>query len=176
MRGIGFAAVLAVAGCGSPAAEQREPEPPPDAFAGALQPDQSAMVAHGSRLADVLGCRGCHGKELQGTRFYELYASNLTRDLAGYTDEQLERLLRDGVHPTGRDVWGMPSEIFQHLSEPDMAALIAYLRTLQPAGTPTQPRLPWGPEVEKMIAEGKLMPAAQWVQKARATTPVDLGP
>lgn len=176
MRGLFLVAVLSVAGCGSPAAEQTEPEPPPIAFAGALVSDQSARIAHGSRLADVLGCRGCHGKELQGRRFYELYASNLTRDLAGYTDEQLERLLRDGVHPTGRDVWGMPSELFQHLSEPDMAALVAHLRTLKPSGSPTQPHLPWESETEQMIAEGKLMPSAKWVQKTKSTTPVDLGP
>jgi cytochrome c553 len=176
MRGLMVAAVLAIAGCGSPAGEQSMPEPPPIALAGALLADAGSRIEHGRRAADVLGCTGCHGAELQGKRFYELYASNLTREMPKYSDAQFQRLMRDGVHPTGRDVWGMPSEIFHHLSDPDMAALIVYLRALQPAGPPTQPRLPWEPDAEKKIAEGRLMPAAQWVQKTKAATPRDLGP
>jgi mono/diheme cytochrome c family protein len=173
MRGAFFAFVLGIAGCGSPAAEQ--PEPPPVAFAGALVVDASSQAAHGKRIADVLGCTGCHGADLQGKRFYELYASNLTRDMPGYSDAQFRRLLLEGIHPTGRDVWGMPSEIFQHLSKPDMGALIAYLRSLPPTGEPTQPHLPFEPETRQMIADGILMPAGKWVRKSRSTTPLDLG-
>jgi cytochrome c553 len=124
----------------------------------------------------VLGCTGCHGKELQGKRFYELYASNLTRDVHQYSDDQLELLLRTGQRPDARDVWGMPSEIFQHMSAPDMKALVFHLRTLRPSGAPTQPRLPFEAETKKLIAEGTFMPAAQAVQKARSRVPVDLGP
>lgn len=176
MRGSIFAFVLAIAGCGSPAAEEPAPDLPPVAFAGALGVDSAGRVAHGKRIADVLGCTGCHGADLQGERFYELYASNLTREMPNYSDEQFKRLLLEGVHPTGRDLWGMPSEIFQHLSEPDVAALTAFLRTLPPAGEPTQPHLPFGAETKKMIDEGILMPAAQGVQKNKSLTPADLGP
>jgi mono/diheme cytochrome c family protein len=144
-------------------------------FDGADGREEASKIAHGERLASVLGCRGCHGKELQGKRFYELYASNLTRDLAAYDDKQFGTLLREGVHPTGRDVWAMPSELFQHLSQPDEKALIAYLRTLQPAGPPTGKRLPWEPDAAKMIAEGKLKPAAAFVRETKALGPIDLG-
>jgi mono/diheme cytochrome c family protein len=174
MRGPFFALMLGIAGCGSPVAEQ--PEPPPVAFAGALVVDASSRVAHGKRIADVLGCTGCHGAELQGKRFFELYVSNLTRDMPGYSDAQFRKLMLEGVHPTGRDVWGMPSEIFQHLSDPDMGALIAFLRSLPPAGEPTQPHLPFEAETKKMIAASILKPADQWVNETRSTTPVDLGP
>ena len=145
-------------------------------FDGAQGGDTRAELAHGERLALVLGCRGCHGKELAGERFYELYASNLTRDVHGYSDDQLERLIRHGIHPTGRDVWGMPSEIFQHLGQADLAALMSYLRTLEPAGGPTQPRLPWQPDAEELIALGKLKPAATAVRETRSIAPIDLGP
>lgn len=175
MRLWGAALLLAATACQQEQAQQPT-EPPPVAFDGALVSDAAARIDHAKRIADVLGCTGCHGANLQGKRFYELYASNLTRDVRNYSDAELERLLRDGVHPTGREVWGMPSEIFQHLSAPDMAALIAYLRTVKPAGTPTQPRLPWEPETEKMIAEGKLKPAAEFVREAKSLGPVDLGP
>ncbi len=149
---------------------------PPTAFDGALVQQAAAKAAHGKRIAEVLGCTGCHGKDLQGERFYELYASNLTRDVPKYTDQQLEHVLRVGVPPTGRDLWGMPSELFQHLSAPDMAALIAYMRTLEPAGAPTLPPLPFPPDVQQMIAEGEWKTTAATVRDAEAHAPVDLGP
>ncbi len=171
-------AITAMAACGSPqpSEESGPPEPPPTAFDGALVTDVSARIAHGKRIADVLGCTGCHGAGLRGKRFYELYASNLTRDVRKYSDAALIALLREGVRPDRRDVWGMPSEIFQHLSEPDVAALVAYLRGLPPAGPPTQPRLPFEPETRKLIAEGKFKPAAAFVRDTRSLGPADLGP
>lgn len=167
-----FALMASLAGCGSQQGRGGTIAEPIIGF----QQASASVATHGERLTRVLGCRGCHGKELQGERFYELYASNLTRDLANYSDAELSRLLRQGVHPTGRDVWGMPSELFQHLSGPDEDALITYLRTLKPAGGPTQPRLPWTPDAEKMIAEGKIKPAAATVKETMAVAPVDLGP
>ncbi len=167
----------ALTACGSSKTAQESgiAEPPVVAFDGAQVIEASAKAAHGERLSSVLGCRGCHGKELQGKRFYELYASNLTREVANYSDVQLELLLRQGVHPTGRDVWAMPSELFQHLSKPDMAALITYFRTLKPAGEPTGKPLPFEPETKKLIAEGKFKPAATFVRENRTVGPVDLG-
>jgi cytochrome c len=55
-------------------------------------------------------------------------------------DAALERLLRDGVHPD-REIYVMPSKQTQFLSERDMAALIAFLRTIPPVGeaTPVPP-------------------------------------
>ncbi len=93
-------AICGVAACGSEitTAESDELAPPTIAFDGALATAAAARVAHGERLTRVLGCTGCHGKTLQGERFYELYASNLSRDIAKYTDDQFERLLRGGVH------------------------------------------------------------------------------
>jgi len=52
------------------------------------------------------------------------------------SDAALERLLREGVHPD-REIYLMPSKQTQFLSEPDMAALIAFLRTIPPVGKPT---------------------------------------
>jgi mono/diheme cytochrome c family protein len=173
MRGWGAALLAMLAACDQ---QQPSPGPPPIAFDGALAQAVSARVAHGKRIADVLGCTGCHGANLQGKRFYELYASNLTRDLRDYSDADIERVLREGVAKNGRELWGMPSEIFQHLSKPDTAALIVYIRTLRPAGGSTQPRLPWEPETAKMIAGGKLKPATEFVREAQSQGPADLGP
>lgn len=162
------------------AACQQQPKPTAKAaeitFDGAQVTDAAAKVAHGERLTHVLGCTGCHDKGLVGGRFYERYASNLTRELPKYSDAEIERVLRAGVPRDGRELWGMPSDIFQHLSASDMRALIAHLRTLHPSGTPTQPPLPWTQEGLDGIKSGELKPAAVFVRERKATAPIDLGP
>lgn len=145
-------------------------------FDGAQVTDAAVMRAQGERLSWMLGCRGCHGPELQGHRFYERYASNLTRELPNYSDVQIERLLRTGVPRDGRTLWGMPSEIFQHLGATDMKDLIADLRSLHPGGKPTQPPLPWEKEEKDLIAKGEIKPAVETVRDDAKLGPVDLGP
>jgi cytochrome c553 len=144
-------------------------------FDGADTSDKAALLRHGERLTHVLGCTGCHGASLQGERFYELYASNLTRELPKYSDEQFDLMLRGAHRPSRRVVWGMPSHTFQHLSEADVKALLAYLRTLPPAGIPTQPMLPLEPETRALIAKGVIKREAQLVQETKNQLPLDLG-
>lgn len=180
MRTIMFAALLAGA-CGAPASEEKQ-EAVPVAYEGAIVQQAAARVAHGSRLADVLGCRGCHGESLQGENFTKdmpqyapLWASNLTRAVPQYSDAQLERLFRHGEHPVRGELWAMPSEMFRHLSAPDMAALIAYLRSLQPAGEPSPP--PNFNELDrKEIAAGEFKPTGRIIAESANQAPVDLGP
>lgn len=175
--------VAAVTGCGSPeSSEEATPaQAPPVAFDGAIVADASARIAHGKRLVDVLGCTGCHGKTLEGKVWVDspeegvLHASNLTRAIPNYGDDQFRALLRQGVHPSGRDVWEMPSELFQHLSEPDTNGLIAYLRTLTPSGEPS-PTPVIGPLAKKMVAKGELKPAARVVKETGEVGPPELGP
>jgi mono/diheme cytochrome c family protein len=69
----------------------------------------------------------------------------------------------------------MPSEIFQHLSDTDLAAITSYLRTLKPAGEPTGKPLPFEADAKKLIVEGKIMPAAQSVVRDKGMAPADLG-
>jgi mono/diheme cytochrome c family protein len=76
----------------------------------------------------------------------------------------------------GRELWGMPSEIFQHLSDADMKALIAGLRSLKPGGQPTQLPKPWEPDAKAMIASGELKTAKNTVEQEKSVAPVDLGP
>lgn len=161
------------------AACQEQPSEPPTpaeiTFDGAEVTNAAAKIAHGERISWVLGCHGCHTPTLEGQYFYERYASNLTRDIPKYSDAQIEHVLRTGVPRDGRDLWGMPSEIFRYLSASDMTALIAHLRTLKPQGKPTQPPQPWTQEGKDEIASGHLKTAAAFVREERLR-PVDLGP
>lgn len=175
MRNWGIAVLLIASACQQ---QQNQPPagPPETTFDGAQVTDAAAKIAHGERISWTLGCRGCHTPTLEGQRFYERYASNLTRDLAKYSDAEIEHVLRTGVPHDGRELWGMPSEIFQHLSAADMKALIADLRALKPEGEPTQPPKPWEADVKDMIAKGQLKTAKDTVVRDKAIGPIDLGP
>jgi cytochrome c553 len=174
------AAALLLAAC----QQQSKPEAKPAAvtFDGAMTADKASQVRHGERLTWALGCRGCHGRDLQGTFFTEdepqygpLYASNLTVEVPEYTDAQLEGIIRHGSHPRRKTVWGMPSEIFQHLSDPDLKAVIAHLRTLKPEGKKLPP-----PQFSKLdkeeIKSGKYEPAVKLVPERAAMLPTEVGP
>ena len=138
---------LAAWGCDSRDPDPGKPEaagvPANASFDGADYRDQAAKTAHGKRLATLFQCNGCHGADYAGRDLGAaipiidgLWASNISRSIPGMSDAELERLLREGVHPD-REIYVMPSKQTQFLSRPDMAALIAYLRTIPPAGEAT---------------------------------------
>jgi cytochrome c553 len=166
--------ILLLAACG------RTPEAPapaaPTAAPRFAQAAGQTQVQHGERLASVLGCRGCHGQNLQGQPWSEeadlaiSFSSNLTRALPAYSDAALERAIRGGVRADGTPLWDMPSEIFAELDPADLAALIAWLRTLQPAGT-VHPRIVFGPRGRREVAAGTYRPAPVEVQAARGRGP-----
>ena len=163
---------LVLAACS--AAPEEPPQAPPLAFDGAAATDEAGRRKHGERLTWVLGCRGCHGDGLEGHPFYEVYASNLTRDIHRYDRAEFERVLREGIRKSPT-LWAMPSEIFQHLSEADVDALYAYLATLAPLGQPTPPPGPPTAAMKKAIAAGEMKPIPEYVRLGRTQAPVDLG-
>jgi mono/diheme cytochrome c family protein len=177
------AAILAVAalltsGCGPKVQSENVPKP---MFDGADAATRAGLLAHGERLTHVLGCTGCHGAQLDGAQFEPekkqygpLYASNLTVALRQFSDDQVDAILRRGIHPTRKTVWVMPSEIFQHLSNADTAALIAYLRSLKPIGKALPPPR-FSSADRQEIASGKFKPADQRAIETKAELPLETG-
>jgi len=108
-------------------------------------PTDSAAIARGRHLLETRGCEGCHGEGLKGEVFFDqpmlarLVAPNVVRAIKGYSNPDLARLLRHGVRPNGTGVAVMPSSMFYHLDDADLAGLIAYLRTLPDKGSDTLP-------------------------------------
>lgn len=173
-------AALLLGACQQQASHSPSP-PPMIMFDGAQASDAAALRAHGERLTHVLGCTGCHGAKLEGNLFTKghpewgpLYASNLSVEVQKYSDAQLDGIIRHGTHPERKTVWGMPSQIFQHLDDSDYRALVAFLRSVKPVGT----KLP-SPQFSKVdkaeIASGIYKPAAQLVREEAKRLPVDLG-
>ena len=136
-------------------------------------------LARGKHLATVMGCLSCHGFKLDGHLFEEnpqfvlAWSSNLSRILPGWSDRQIETALRTGVRPNGSALWFMPTFAQTHLSKDDMAALIAWLRSIPPSGT-MHPPMKRGPMFAQALAHGFQDSAAQATRLAERT-PVQAG-
>jgi mono/diheme cytochrome c family protein len=182
MRVLTLLAFAALAACSKVPQEAHATAAPVIAFDGAQAAATTALVAHGDRVAQVLGCKGCHTATLTGQNFFDdspqygvLYAPNLTQLVPHWTDAQIQMVLRRGIEPTRKDLWGMPSSVFQNLSAADMEALIAYLRSLPPSGTPSPPPKLSALAKKEFIDSGEVKPQADEVLDARKKPSADLG-
>ena len=136
----------------------------------------------GKRLADVTGCTDCHGADLRGKTFIDegwwrgrYYSSNLTLKAQEYSDQELARIVREGVRPDGLGVIAMPAFGFSRLTDAEMAAIIAFIRSV-PRGGSVQPGHHIGPLDHWDLWIGKLKPAISYVASERMKAPADLGP
>ena len=108
-----------------------------------IVPNDSQTIERGKHLVTaVVICDGCHGKDYSGELIDEgpliarIAMSNLTSGKGGiggqYTDADWARALRHGVRPNGKSLIIMPSSAFYNLNDADVAAIIAYLKSLPP--------------------------------------------
>jgi mono/diheme cytochrome c family protein len=126
-------------------------------------PQDSAAVARGAHLAQIAVCTECHAADLGGAVYSSsamlgtIAGPNLTRGLGGVapSDTDVVRAVHHGVHRDGTSLAVMPSEVFVRLSEPDLAALVAYVRQLAPVDREV-PRTRFGPLGRALLAAGKL--------------------
>ena len=116
----------------------------------------SNVIARGKHLVNSIAhCADCHSKanvdsliELGldvplsgGVEFKlpvgDIYSANITSDsiygIGKFTDAQIARVLRFGIHPNGNAVYDfMP---FHNLSDEDLTAILSYLRTQKPVAS-----------------------------------------
>lgn len=140
----GAAAILALVGYGKLNATRPNPVPQ---LTATIAPQ---LVADGERFART--CASCHAANgqlpLTGQDFLaaesdlaigDFWAPNLTpAGLADWSDGEIVRAIREGVGRDGRSLLYMPSATFRNLSDSDVLALLAYLRT-QPATSEPSP-------------------------------------
>ena len=124
-------------------------------------PTDSAGIEHGRHVARAIAkCLACHGKDYTGKVFVDdpmlgrITAPNITPAgvVSGYTDADWVRALRHGIKRDGRSVVVMPSYEFNHLSDEDLGAVIAYMKTLKPATDDTVSSMRFGPMGRFLIA------------------------
>lgn len=93
-------------------------------------------IAEGKRLAQIVGCSGCHTPTLTGAvpldipNVARFVAPNVTEIAPSYSDAELATLIRRGIRRDGTPTIFMPSEQLVHLSDADLARIIAYVRTV----------------------------------------------
>ncbi|MGH1364474.1 MAG: c-type cytochrome [Calditrichia bacterium] len=141
----------------------------------------SSSIASGRHLVGSRMCMECHGDNLGGKEFIPggpmgvLPASNLTSGKGGIaplTDEQWIRAIRHGVGKDNRGLVIMPSEIFFHLSDSELANMVAYLKQLPPIDNELQPRAP-GPLMRILANFGKIMSVENIPHESKLSTRSD---
>lgn len=133
-------------------------------------------VAEGERLAYTLGCVSCHDRDLTGhlveedrDRLYA-YSTNLSLLLPRWSDADIAKALRSGKRPDGSDIWVMPVHSFRLISDPEMAALVAFMRSVPPKGA-AHPPAEFGPRARAAIVSGKAKSPAGFLQDDIAKAP-----
>ncbi|MHB1312829.1 MAG: c-type cytochrome [Gemmatimonadaceae bacterium] len=112
---------------------------------GAAHPAPVPMgvsVAYGEYLANIGGCKGCHGAGLSGGPIPGAPpewkpAANITPTGIGhYTEDDFIRALRTARRPNGAPIDSlMPVRFNKDLTDDELRALFAYLKTVPPKAT-----------------------------------------
>lgn len=125
---------------------------------GTTRSTDPAVIARGKHLVESLGAcstRDCHGADLGGGATLQLgplgtlSGPNITPGGIGvaYSDGELARLLMYGIKRDGRGIRLMPAQDFGWLPDPDITAMVSYLRTVPPVARPS------GPNIVKPLAK-----------------------
>jgi len=127
------------------------------------------------------GCTHCHGDDLGGTTFISnpamgtFSAPNITPyGIGSLSDEEVARAIYYGIRPNGTSLIFMPSQEFHHMSIGDIAAAVAYLRTV-PSVTRPAGAIEIGP-VAKLLGAGHKMPNLIPAEQIPANAPPTIKP
>lgn len=108
--------------------------------------DHAALVERGAYVARAADCVACHTSDKDkpyaggvafNTPFGKLYSTNITQDqtdgIGRFTDTEIVGAIRNGISREGRRLYpAMPYTSYTGMSDADVTALVAYLRTLAP--------------------------------------------
>lgn len=102
----------------------------------------SVSLARGEHLYRSIACAVCHGADGGGAMYLDAgpiglaVGPNLTRGRGGIGSRRsktdLVRAIRHGVRPDSSSLILMPSEVYVHLTDEDLGAIVGYLRQLPP--------------------------------------------
>ncbi len=105
-------------------------------------PTDEEAIAFGEHLANIRGCKGCHGEDLSGQIEFQdpmvgvIANANLTggegSEVIQYSAADWDRAIRHGIGPDGKPLIIMPSQQHYVMSDEDLGALLAYIQSLPP--------------------------------------------
>ena len=146
-------------------------------------PTDADSIAYGKHRAETL-CQGCHGADLSGiTNWFNapplgtIDSANLTSGKGGFgrevkSDEDYVRAIRHGIDPEGKPIF-MPAVVSTaNLSDEDLGAIIAYIKSVPPVDHITNGHN-FTPLAKIMLAAGMLgqLPAESVSHKVHVTAP-----
>jgi mono/diheme cytochrome c family protein len=113
-------------------------------------PTSDDALARGQHIVEAISiCTNCHGDDLGGKGFSEPgiivsgNAPNLTAGAggigAGFADEDWVRAIRHGVKPNGDAIRAMASNDYYVMSDEDLGAVIAYVKSVPPVDRDAKP-------------------------------------
>jgi mono/diheme cytochrome c family protein len=145
-------------------------------------PTDSASLEFGKHRAEVL-CEGCHGADLSGEDDWfnapplgNIDSANLTSGQGGvgaeFTTEDFVRAIRHGIDREGKPIFMTAVPSTAHLSDEDLAAIIAYVKSVPPVDHTVKPRH-FTPLAKILLAAGMLgkLPAESVSHDAHVTAP-----
>lgn len=106
-------------------------------------PTDAASIEFGRHRAESL-CQGCHGKDLGGIENWfaagplgTIDAANLTAGEGGFgreatSDEDYVKAIRHGIDPEGKPIFMPAVNSTSFLSDEDLGAIIAYVKSVPP--------------------------------------------
>jgi len=105
-------------------------------------PEDGASLEYGKHRVQIL-CQGCHGEDLSGIDNWfnagplgTIDTANLTAGAGGvgkvFTAEDFVRAIRHGIGRDGKAIFMTAVPSTAHLSDEDLGAIIAYLKTIPP--------------------------------------------
>lgn len=159
MRELVAIACIVLASCSC----SRTPAPvdPPMTAIAALPAVPAGDPMEGLRIATRVGCTGCHEKDGRGGGFDEstpqgdrVVAPNLTQRRQMYDDAGLAALLHEGRTHDGHRPFGMPIQMFQHLSDREVRDITAWLRALPAVDNPGLAESRITPATMKQLLDG----------------------
>jgi mono/diheme cytochrome c family protein len=128
-------------------------------------PTDQASIAYGKHLASIHGCMACHGDNLAGEIEFQdpmvgvISNANLTTgrgsDVFDYTIEDWVRAIRHGIGPDGKPLVIMPAQTFYPMSDKDLGAIIAYVKSVPPVDNEL-PKLKLGVLPRVMFLAGQM--------------------
>lgn len=145
--------LIAIVFAGSQLAERKRERTVEVSAAAVPYVSNDASLKQGKYLYETRGCAECHGVDGRGKVVVDapngLYirAPNISPGTGSVVNAYREidwvKAIRHGVKPSGQPALIMPSEDYNRLTDADLAAMVAYVRSLPPvAGEPAQIRMP----------------------------------
>lgn len=112
-------------------------------------PTDAASLEAGKHRVETL-CQGCHGEDLGGIDGFfsapsigNIDSANLTAGEGGigdeFTTEDYVRAIRHGINREGKPIFMTAVSSTAYLSDEDLGAIIAYLKTIPPVDRELQP-------------------------------------